>query len=176
MILCIVADRLSGWYPKKDGVATGRCRNAVALAMLTGATILAVPFTSNLLVLLVVFSVTLTGIASTTSLNFALLNDLLPSSRDVAKAMAFVVVGGQIFGMIAPIATGYVIAETGSFDWAFGIAGLLLLVGATVVLTMTRSPMIQIATERTRRSRLEFAQFVANTKRPTCTARRPAEV
>jgi dipeptide/tripeptide permease len=44
--------------------------------------------------------------------------------------------------MIAPIATGYVVAATGSYDWAFGIAGLLLLAGATVVLTMTRSPMI----------------------------------
>jgi ACS family glucarate transporter-like MFS transporter len=139
----ILAGRLSDRYLKKSGVGTGRRRNVVALAMLTGATILTVPFTSNLFVLLLVFSVTLTGIASTTSLNFALLNDLLPSSRDVAKAMAFVVVGGQVFGMIAPIATGYVIDATGSYDWAFGIAGLLLLVGATVVLAMTRSPMLR---------------------------------
>jgi ACS family glucarate transporter-like MFS transporter len=43
--------------------------------------------------------------------------------------------------MIAPIATGYVVAATGSYDWAFGIAGLLLLAGAIAVLTMTRSPM-----------------------------------
>ncbi|WP_207547670.1 hypothetical protein [Paraburkholderia ginsengiterrae] len=43
--------------------------------------------------------------------------------------------------MIAPISTGYVINATGSYDWAFGIAGILLLAGATVVLTMTRSPM-----------------------------------
>jgi MFS family permease len=143
VVLCIFAGRLSDRYLKKSGVGTGRRRNAVALAMLTGATILAVPFTSNLAVLLVLFSITLTGIASTTSLNFALLNDLLPDSRNVAKAMAFVVVGGQVFGMIAPIATGYVIEATGSYDWAFGIAGLLLLVGATVVLTMTRSPMLR---------------------------------
>jgi MFS family permease len=141
VVLCIAAGRLSDRYLKKSGVGTGRRRNAVALAMLTGALILAVPFTSNLLVLLLVFSITLAGIASTTSLNFALLNDLLPSSRDVAKAMAFVVVGGQIFGMIAPIATGYVIEATGSYDWAFGIAGLLLMVGATVVLTMTHAPI-----------------------------------
>lgn len=141
VVLCILVGRLSDQYLKKSGVGTGRRRNAVALAMLTGAAILAVPFTSNLIALLLVFSITLTGIASTTSLNFALLNDLLPNSRDVAKAMAFVVVGGNIFGMIAPIATGYVINATGSYDWAFGIAGILLLVGATVVLTMTRSPM-----------------------------------
>jgi MFS family permease len=141
VVLCIFVGRLSDQYLKKSGVGTGRRRNAVALSMLAGTSILAMPFTSNLAVLLVVFSITLTGIASTTSLNFALLNDLLPNSRDVAKAMAFVVVGGNIFGMIAPIATGYVIAATGSYDWAFGIAGLLLLIGAAVVLTMTRSPM-----------------------------------
>ena len=142
VILCIFVGRLSDRYLKRSGVGSGRRRNAVALAMLAGTAILAVPFISNLTVLLVVFSITLTGIASTTSLNFALLNDLLPNSRDVAKAMAFVVVGGNIFGMIAPIATGYVVAASGSYDWAFGIAGLLLLAGATVVLTMTRSPMI----------------------------------
>ncbi|MCI0148869.1 MFS transporter [Paraburkholderia sediminicola] len=142
VILCVFAGRLSDRYLKSSGVGSGRRRNAVALAMLAGAAILTVPFISNLAVLLVVFSITLTGIASTTSLNFALLNDLLPNSRDVAKAMAFVVVGGNVFGMIAPIATGYVVATTASYDWAFGIAGLLLLAGATVVLTMTRSPMV----------------------------------
>jgi ACS family glucarate transporter-like MFS transporter len=42
------------------------------------------------------------------------LHDLLPNSRDVARTMAFVVVGGNIFGMTAPIATGYVIGATGS--------------------------------------------------------------
>jgi nitrate/nitrite transporter NarK len=141
VLLCIVVGRLSDQYLKKGGVGTGRRRNAVALAMLTGAAILAVPFISSFAGLLLVFSITLAGIASTTSLNFALLNDLLPGSRDVAKAMAFVVVGGNVFGMIAPIATGYVVAATGSYDWAFGIAGLLLLAGATVVLTMTRAPM-----------------------------------
>lgn len=141
VILCIFVGRLSDKYLKRSGVGSGRRRNAVALAMLAGTAILAVPFISNLTVLLVVFSIILTGIASTTSLNFALLNDLLPNSCDVAKAMAFVVVGGNICGMIAPIATGYVVAASGSYDWAFGIAGLLLLAGATVVLTMTRSPM-----------------------------------
>jgi len=141
VVLCIIAGRLSDHFLKKSDVGTGRRRNAVALAMLTGAVILAVPFVTNLAALLLIFSVTLTGIASTTSLNFALLNDVLPSSQDVAKAMAFVVVGGNIFGMIAPIATGYVIDATGSYDGAFVIAGSLCVVGAIVALTMTRKPI-----------------------------------
>lgn len=142
VVLCILIGRVSDHYLKRSGVGSGRRRNAVALSMLTGSAILAVPFIDSVGALLAVFSIALTGIASTTSLNFALLNDLLPNSRDIAKAMAFLVVGGNIFGMIAPIATGYVISATGGYDWAFGIAGILLLAGAITALTMTRRPMV----------------------------------
>ncbi|MBI6844199.1 hypothetical protein YA0016_21000 [Pseudomonas syringae] len=72
------------------------------------------------------------------------LNDMLPSSGDVGWAMAFVVVGGNIFGMLAPIVTGYVITATGSYNWAFAIAGGLLVTGAIVILSMIRKPMIPI--------------------------------
>ena len=53
-------------------------------------------------------------------------------------------VGGNSFGVAAPIVTGYVIESTGSYNWAFGIAGLLLVAGATILFTMTRTP-IEIA-------------------------------
>ncbi|MFM0300227.1 hypothetical protein PQQ99_08885 [Paraburkholderia sediminicola] len=82
--------------------------------MMTASGILLVPFVDSLPILFIIFSITLTGIASTTSLNLVLLNDLLPSSKDVAKAMAIVVVGENFFGMVSPIATDYVIAATGS--------------------------------------------------------------
>jgi MFS family permease len=141
VVLCIAAGHISDLYLKKSGVGTGRRRNAVALALLTAAIILVVPFVQNIYVLLAVFSITLTGIASTTSLNFALLNDVLPDARNVAKAMAVVVIGGNLFGMIAPIATGYVVKATGQYDWAFGIAGILLVCGAVITLTMTRRPI-----------------------------------
>lgn len=144
VVMCIAAGWASDQYLKKSGVANGRRRNAVAMALMVAAVVLAVPFVSDIWLLMAVFSITLTGIASTTSLNFSLLNDLMPSGQNVAKAMAFVVVGGNIFGMVAPIATGYVVASTGSYDWAFGIAGLLLLLGAVITLTLTRRP---IATE-----------------------------
>ena len=56
--------------------------------------------------------------------------------------MGFVVVGGNLFGLMAPIVTGYVIQATGSYDGAFLIAGALLVGGATATLTMTRRPMM----------------------------------
>ena len=141
VVLCILAGRASDRYVKGIGVESGRRRNAVALALLTGALILLVPFVNSMTLILVIFAIVLTGAATTTSQNFALLNDLLPNGGDVAKAMAVLVVGGNVFGLFAPIVTGYVVAATGSYNWAFGIAGGLLLLGAVLVLTLTHRPM-----------------------------------
>ena len=55
--------------------------------------------------------------------------------------MGILISGGNIFGILAPIVTGYVIAGTGSYNWAFVVAGLLLAAGATISLTMTRRPI-----------------------------------
>ncbi|MPQ67957.1 MULTISPECIES: MFS transporter [unclassified Pseudomonas] len=143
VILCIVIGKLSDQYLKNgSGAASGKRRNVIALTMLIASCILLIPFADDIALLALIFSLTLAGIASTTSLNFSLLNDLLPSSGDVGRAMAFVVVGGNIFGMLAPVVTGYVISATGSYNWAFGIAGALLVIGAIVIMTMTRKPMI----------------------------------
>jgi hypothetical protein len=47
----------------------------------------------------------------------------------------------QPFGVLAPILTGYVISGTGSCDWAFLVAGALLICGAVTCWTMTRDPI-----------------------------------
>ena len=68
-----------------------------------------------------------------------LLNDQLKSPQDVGKAMSILVIGGNLSGAAAPIVTGYVIEATGSYDWAFGIAGFFLIAGSVIALTMTRN-------------------------------------
>lgn len=141
VVLCIAIGRLSDRFLRHSGTATGRRRNVIAAAMAIAAVILAAPLVENIWIILALITVSLAGISSTTSLNFALLNDLLPNARDVGKAMGFLVVGGNTFGLCAPIVTGYAIAWTGSYDWAFVIAGALLIAGATATLTMTRRPM-----------------------------------
>jgi ACS family glucarate transporter-like MFS transporter len=110
--------------------------------MLSSAVILFAPFVDSIGILLLLFMLSLTGIATAIALNFSLVNDLLHSPEDSGKAMAILVVGGNTFGIAAPIVTGYVIQITGSYNWAFGIAGLLLVGGATILSTMTRRPIV----------------------------------
>jgi MFS family permease len=142
-VLAILAGFLSDKYVnRKGGVASGRRRHAIAISMLFGAVILLVPIVTSFYALVAVLTLSLSGIAATNATNFSLLSDLLPNPRDIAKAMGFVIVGGNIFGLLAPIVTGYVISITGSFDWAFAIAGVLLLTGIVITLTMTHRPIV----------------------------------
>ena len=46
--------------------------------------------------------------------------------------------GGNVFGLLAPIVTGYIVQATGSFASAFLLAGVLALLGAAVSLALTR--------------------------------------
>jgi ACS family glucarate transporter-like MFS transporter len=137
VVLCIIVGRISDRLLNGD-TGGGKRRYMIAFAMLLAAIILFAPLVGSVWVILGLIAISLTGIASTTSLNFALLNDLLRKPQDVGVAMGFLVVGGNIFGLMAPIVTGYVVAETGHFDRAFMIAGLLLVIGATSILTLTR--------------------------------------
>ena len=140
VVLCIAIGRLSDRALRGE-VARGGRRYVIAAAMVLASVILFAPLVDNLWVILALIALSLTGISATTSLNFALVNDLLPNPRDVGVAMAFNVVGGNVFGLMAPIVTGYVIEATGSYDNAFVIAGVLLLVGAASTLTLTRRPI-----------------------------------
>lgn len=51
---------------------------------------------------------------------------------DAGKASSFVIVGGNVFGILAPIVTGYVVQGSGSYNYAFIVAGLLLFLGAGI--------------------------------------------
>jgi len=140
-LLGIALGRVSDRILERGEVSEGRRRRMGVVMMLSSAVILFTPFVDDIWVILALFTLSLTGMATAISLNFSLVNDLLRNPEDSGKAMSILIVGGNSFGIAAPIVTGYVIQSTGSFNWAFGIAGLLLLAGATLLLTMTRDPI-----------------------------------
>jgi MFS family permease len=122
-------------------VGGGGRRYMIACGLLVASVIMAAPWIDSVWLILGLIAMSLTGLASASSLNFALLNDLLVKPRDVGIATAFMVVGGNSFGLIAPIVTGYVISITGSYNAAFVIAGGLLVIGSVATLTLTRHPI-----------------------------------
>jgi MFS family permease len=141
VILSVAVGAISDRVLRGRDRQTGHRRWMVAAMMLISAVVLLTPLVSDIWLILVLMTVSLTGTSAATGLNNALLSDLLPSSSNAGVANGVLIVGGNIFGMMAPIVTGYVIAGTGSYDGAWLISGALLLAGMLITITMTRRPI-----------------------------------
>ena len=133
--------RFSDRFLSSAAVLAGQRRRFIACMALLSLTILLAPLASGLLQLLTILTLVLTGANTASGLNFTLASDLLRNPRDVSRVVAITALGGNTFGLIAPIITGYVVAGTGGYDWAFRVAAALLVVGAIATMTLTRNPI-----------------------------------
>jgi len=122
-------------------IQAGNRRYFVAAMALLSLLILLAPVVDNLWQLLAVLTLVLTGSTTGAGLNFTLASDLLRNPRDVSRVIAITALGGNLFGLIAPIITGYVVSATGGYTWAFRIAASLLVCGAIATLSLSRKPI-----------------------------------
>ena len=141
LVISFAVGFLSDRLLRGRDVTRGGRRYLITCTMLLAAIVLFAPLVDSIPLLVLLLSLSLAGVAATTSQLFALVNDLLPNRSDIGVAMGFVIVGGNVFGMMAPIVTGYVIAASGSYSVAFVIAGALLMLGMLTLLLLTRQPI-----------------------------------
>lgn len=141
MFVSIALGMLSDRLLTEKTIESGRRRTLVGAVMFGGAVILFVPWVSSVWIILGLVTIALGSVATGNALNIALLGDLLHSKADVGRAMGLLLIGGNIFGFLAPIVTGYVVQATGHFDAAFAAAGALLIMGALSSWCLTRRPI-----------------------------------
>lgn len=140
-VLAIIIGRLSDKVMRPEAAATGQRRVVVASVLLASSVIFLVPTLENTWLILFVITISLATCASAVSLNLSLVNDLVRSEDDVGTAAGFITAVGNLFGLLAPIVTGYVVAGTGRFAAAFVVVGVLLVVGACLSMFCTRRPI-----------------------------------
>jgi ACS family glucarate transporter-like MFS transporter len=119
----------------------GKRRWMVCVAMLGASVVLLAPLVDSVFMILVLITISLTSMATAMSLNMALSSDLLQSPADAGKTIGFYLTISNVGGLSAPIATGYIIAYTGSYNWAFTAGGILLIIAAIITMTLTYSPI-----------------------------------
>ena len=137
VLLGLLSDRLL----THETVHTGRRRVMLAVLMISVSSILLVPVLDNLWAIVAVLALARSAGAAGSALNFALVTDLVLNRADIGKVTSITVLGGNSFGLMAPIVTGYVLALTGSFNGTFAVTGILALIGAAITLLMTRKPI-----------------------------------
>jgi dipeptide/tripeptide permease len=141
VILTVLLGKLSDSLLTEESARTGGRRRLGAFLLLLGSVILLTPLVDNVYLVLVLITVALGGVASAVALNIAMISDLLRTSADSGRATGLLILGGNIFGIMAPIVTGYVVQSTGSFNMAFVVAGALLVLGAVTVSLLARTPI-----------------------------------
>jgi MFS family permease len=140
-VVAVLLGRLSDRLLSHDAVHAGRRRSMLAVMLVSAASILAIPFIDSLWLIVPILAFARSTGAAGSALNFALVTDLVRNPADIGKVTSITVLGGNSFGMMGPIVTGYVVALTGSFNGTFAVAGVLALIGAAATLTMTRRPI-----------------------------------
>src|SRR5579863_9720927 len=139
--LGLLIGKLSDNVLTREAIKHGRRRTLLIVFILLSCVVLLTNMIANEYLLLLLISISLACISSALSLNIALTNDLVWNPAMVGTATAFLILGGNIFGSLVPVATGYIVKWTGSFDYAFYLAGFLLFVAALICFTMTGTPL-----------------------------------
>jgi MFS family permease len=129
--------RVSDALLTAEAAARGGRRYAVVLFCVMASTVLLVPLIESTWLLVVVLTISATGVQSALTNNYAQTSDLLRDGGGIGKAVGLLILGGNTFGIAAPIATGYLLSMTGQFTSAFILASGLLLAGAVLSLTCT---------------------------------------
>ncbi|CAB3782756.1 MFS transporter [Pararobbsia alpina] len=137
----IVLGWLSDALLTEESRKRGARRNLISVMLLVAAVVLFIPMVKSTVVIIAIVAVALTCVSTAMSMNIALTTDLLRGSSSEGLAVATLIFGGNVFGLAAPIATGYAVSFSGNFSVAFMIAGVLLLVGALICILLTRSPI-----------------------------------
>jgi sugar phosphate permease len=140
-VLGIFIGKLSDTLLTREAVKQGKRRTILIVFILLSSCVFLVNVVSSEYVVLVLIAMALVCISSALTLNIAMTSDLVWQPNLVGTALGILITGGITFGLLAPIVTGYIVKETGSFDKAFYVAGSLLVLGAIISFTMTRRPI-----------------------------------
>jgi MFS family permease len=127
-----------------EAVRAGKRRYLVGLCLVMTAAGLAIPWVHSLAAVIALVTIAVSFANVGPAANGALVGDLLRSPADAGRAFAFLVLGGNTFGLLAPIVTGYLVDATKSFDSAFFAAGALALIGAVAVLGFARGTIGEV--------------------------------
>jgi ACS family glucarate transporter-like MFS transporter len=119
----------------------GKRRNLVAILLVLTSVVLLINVVDSSFAIIAIITMALSCNTSVIMFNYALTNDLVEDPQVAGTAFGILQLGGNSFGLCAPIFTGYIVKTTGSFSSAFALAGALALIGAGVAFTMTRRPI-----------------------------------
>lgn len=135
----------TGWLSDRlmrhSDPSTGARRKLMVVLMILAACVFFIPMAHSLAVMEVLLIASVLFATAANTGNYAVAADLVHDQKSAGAAFGLLVLGGNSFGFIAPIATGFIISATGSYNLSFVVAAGLLLIGVVITLTLVRRPL-----------------------------------
>ncbi|MCU1258591.1 MAG: transporter, family, glucarate transporter [Bryobacterales bacterium] len=144
----LFSGRVSDRILTPERLKKGGRRNQVVLFLILSSVIVFINYAHSQWAILAVISIALSFNTTTVTFMYSLTNDLVEDPQMAGAAFGVLLVGGNLFGMAAPVVTGYLVKSTGNFTSAFGLSGLIALAGAAMAFWLTRKPITGIAPQK----------------------------
>lgn len=137
----IAIGAISDATTRHKDLTTGVRRKMMMVTMVLAAAVLFVPFANDLWLLEILLIVSVLFASAANGLNYALAGDMIVDKSSAGAVYGLLVLGGNLFGLVAPILTGFIISATGAYTLSFLLAAILLLAGIIISWTVVRRPL-----------------------------------
>jgi ACS family glucarate transporter-like MFS transporter len=141
VVFVLAFGRLSDRLLAASSLRKGRRRSIIILLLPLCSMIMLINVVRSETAVLVVLAVALSLNLTCLTLNLALTSDLIEDPGMSGMIFAMISTSANLFGLCAPIVTGYIITSTGTFSAAFDVAGGLTIVAAAILFALVRKPI-----------------------------------
>ncbi|MBV1825210.1 MFS transporter [Komagataeibacter oboediens] len=128
--LSMAGSRAGEWVLARSGNGIGARRRVVAFFLSLVMVVAALPLCTTALEIMGVLSLAMGAIIAALGTNMALLAELLVERHYLGSVTGFMLTFSNGIGILAPVATGYLVAATGNFHAVFYVTACIVLAGA----------------------------------------------
>ncbi len=139
VVLCF--GKLSDRLLTEEDLKRGKRKNVVILFLLLCTVVMLINVVRSERAILIVLAMALSFNLTSLTLNLALTSDLIEDPSIVGTVFAIVSTSANLFGLCAPVVTGYIYRATGSFSAAFNVSGMIVILAAVISYVLVREPI-----------------------------------
>lgn len=138
----IYAGRVTLTLVRRRGLTSIASKKAILIGgcIALGILLCIVPFVHDLTLAMVVLCLALALVAAIQAQSWALTSDIVPDTH-AARFGGIMNFGGYFGGALAPVVTGVIVDQTGSYVLPFIVAGIIAALGAVFYGLMVRKPI-----------------------------------
>ena len=139
VVLCF--GKLSDRLLTEEGLKKGQRRKVVILLLLLCTVVMLINVVQSERAILIVLAMAMSFNLTSLTLNLALTSDLIEDPSMAGTVFAIVSTSANLFGLCAPVVTGYIFRATGSFSAAFNVSGMIVILAALISFALVRQPI-----------------------------------